>query len=447
MRWRALAAAVATAVAGCAYYNGLYNANHLAGDARRAEREGRTGEARSLWSRVAVKAESVVSRYPRSKYRDDALLLQGVALRRIDAYTQAVDPLKLAIDSARDPHIRRQARLTLGECRVLMAEPDSAVLVLTPLLTDPGDSTTASAARWWLGRAELALGHADQAAEYFSHSREPDAPFDRVLALVRLGKAEEATAILRAQLPAPYADSVWLPALDSLGTVNAVAASRLVDSLSGRRDLTRGQRARLLLQDGERWVDSASDHAANRMDAVIAAAPDSMEARVARAHLGVAALRRTAQLDSVPILIKALEDAIHEGGPPATVAGRIVDWLQPFSPRVVDRQGDDMDLFMLAEVARDSVRARPLAARLFTLLPERFPASAFAPKAMLAAAVLDSSSKDSLVQAVRQRYPASPYVLALSGQAGPAYAALEDSLRQVLSDRAPTARRRVREEP
>ena len=32
----------------CAYYNGLYNANRLVGEAEKAQREGRSGEARSL---------------------------------------------------------------------------------------------------------------------------------------------------------------------------------------------------------------------------------------------------------------------------------------------------------------------------------------------------------------------------------------------------------------
>ncbi len=51
---------------GCVYYNGLYNANQLAGEARKAEREGRRGEAQSLWAQAAVKAESVATRYPDS---------------------------------------------------------------------------------------------------------------------------------------------------------------------------------------------------------------------------------------------------------------------------------------------------------------------------------------------------------------------------------------------
>ena len=66
-----------TVAIGCAYYNGLYNANRLADEARKAEREGRRSEARPLWTQVAVKAESVATRYPDSSYRDDALHLQG----------------------------------------------------------------------------------------------------------------------------------------------------------------------------------------------------------------------------------------------------------------------------------------------------------------------------------------------------------------------------------
>ena len=41
-------------ICGCAYFNGLYNANQLEKDAPGGEGEGRVGEARSLWSQAAV---------------------------------------------------------------------------------------------------------------------------------------------------------------------------------------------------------------------------------------------------------------------------------------------------------------------------------------------------------------------------------------------------------
>ncbi|MDF3053974.1 MAG: hypothetical protein K0S19_2079 [Geminicoccaceae bacterium] len=78
---------------GCVYYNGMYNANRLANSARKAEREGRTFEATSLWGQVATKAESVVVRHPRSKYAEEAAILRGVALARMGQCEQALPAL------------------------------------------------------------------------------------------------------------------------------------------------------------------------------------------------------------------------------------------------------------------------------------------------------------------------------------------------------------------
>jgi len=89
-----------TVAIGCAYYNGLYNANRLADEARKAEREGRRSEAQSLWAQVAVKAESVATRYPDSRYRDDALLMQGHALKEIGECLDA--PFKLTLPARTD---------------------------------------------------------------------------------------------------------------------------------------------------------------------------------------------------------------------------------------------------------------------------------------------------------------------------------------------------------
>ena len=100
-------------VSGCAYYNGLYNANRLAKDAEQAEREGRESDARSLWAQVAVKAESVVARYPQSKHRDDALLLRGKALRATGDCAQAIEPLTQSLVSSPDSTIRTNSRLLL----------------------------------------------------------------------------------------------------------------------------------------------------------------------------------------------------------------------------------------------------------------------------------------------------------------------------------------------
>ena len=90
MRYRILLTAL---LVGCVYYNGMYNANRLARSAKKAEREGRTFEATSLWGQVATKAESVVVRHPTSKYVEEARVLRGVALARMGQCDEALGPL------------------------------------------------------------------------------------------------------------------------------------------------------------------------------------------------------------------------------------------------------------------------------------------------------------------------------------------------------------------
>ena len=75
-------ALIASLLGGCVYYNGMYNANRLAGSARKAEREGRTYEANNLWGQVATKAESVVVRHPDSKYAEEAAVLAMLKRRQ-----------------------------------------------------------------------------------------------------------------------------------------------------------------------------------------------------------------------------------------------------------------------------------------------------------------------------------------------------------------------------
>src|SRR3954464_5901102 len=88
-------------LAGCVYYNGMYNANRLAGSARKAEREGRTFEATRLWGQVATKAESVVVRHPTSKYAEEAGVLRGVALARLGQCEHALGALSRASSSTK----------------------------------------------------------------------------------------------------------------------------------------------------------------------------------------------------------------------------------------------------------------------------------------------------------------------------------------------------------
>src|ERR687893_2498394 len=119
-RAAAIAAACAGLLAGCVYYNGMYNANRLAGSARKAEREGRTFEANNLWGQVATKAESLIVRHPRSKYAEEASILRGLALAKLGQCEQALGPLSRVGVANLKPELREDTWLATGRCQATL---------------------------------------------------------------------------------------------------------------------------------------------------------------------------------------------------------------------------------------------------------------------------------------------------------------------------------------
>ena len=419
-----LAAPVA---AGCAYYNGLYNANHLADEARRAEREGRTSEARSLWSRAAVKAESVATRFKKSRYRDDALVLQGLALSRIGSCTAAVPPLRTAADSGADGTLQVQAALLLGQCWLALQAPDSALAALGLV----GDSAAPGHRREALllrGEARLRLGDAEGALTDLTAAGAAQAVFPRAVALTVLDRTDEAAELLASVVDSPYVEAGWLTALDTVGRRAPEAASRLVDRLTGGNRLGAGVRARLLLADGERWRQAGiQEQAVPRFTAVAAAVSDSVEGQVARVHLAIRAARLSESEAALDTLVDSLQAATRAGGRPLQVSGSFLSVLTRAREAVRD-SGTAMQIFLAAEDARDSLAAPRLAAALFAAVERHHPESVVAPKALLALADLRPDDADSLVARLEARYPESVYTLALHGAADDRYRAVEDSL-------------------
>lgn len=438
---RAGLAVVGLLAAGCAYYNGLYNANRLVREAERAEREGRTGEARSLWSQAAVKAESVVSRHPKSKYRDDALLLRGRALARMGSCGQATPSLAVAADSSPDAALRVEAALLLAQCRLDLRQPDSALLALGPAFADAPPAQRSSA-QLMRGQALLQLDRNEDALTELSASASPSAAFPRAVALARLGRREEAGDALRAVVGEPYDEELWLPTLDTVGQGAPGAVTGLVDRLVDAPDARLGERIRLWLADGERWLGATdTSRAEARFAQVRAAAPDSVEGRAARAYLATFQTARATDWLAIPALLDSVNVAIRQGGEPVRIGGKHASVLG----RTVTGLTDDstgLALFLSAEDIRDSLANAILAASLLGEVAGRFPESPVAPKALLALATLRPEASDSLVGVLRSRYPASPYTLVLQGQGSDAYEALEDSLARASAGMPGRPRRR-----
>jgi hypothetical protein len=88
----------------------------------------------------------------------------------------------------------------------------------------------------------------------------------------------------------------------------------------------------------------------------------------------------------------------------------------------------DLQLFLAAETARDSLAAPALAASLFQAIVESRPDSPYAPKAILAGKALDPGWGESVLPLLLERYALSPYVALTRGEEPNGYRELEDSL-------------------
>jgi tetratricopeptide (TPR) repeat protein len=436
-------AAVALAVAGlaltgCAYFNGMYYANHFAGQAEASERAGRIGEARDRWMQAQMHAESLIARHPDSRWTGDAQLVRGRALVHLEAYSDAVGALQEAARRTTSParHLEAlglmgRAYLALGMAEAARPMLDTAVDARQPEVRD--DALLSR------GRLLVALDHPDLARGDLERSRDPRAPYDLAQVDLRLGDTAAAGALYDSLAATKtFPEEAWRAGLDSLAASGAGAhAAQLVDRIAARAALSSGARARVQLDGGFRRLRSADTAgAAAAFQRVMIVAPDSLAgqaASVALIRLAVAAAAADSDLEPLRARLTALARAGGGAGREAHEALRLMARLdtlaaQPTAP--------DAFWFLRAELLRDSLHAGRLASAAFASMADAYPASPWTPKALVAAIAAGHPAGDSLRALLAHHYGESPYALAALGQAGAgdsAYAALEDSLRRVLA--------------
>ncbi len=419
---------------GCSYYNGMYKVDHLAGQARSAEREGRTFTATSLWGQVSVKAESALVRHPRSGWADRARLLQGTALARLRDCRGAMGPLQ-AVMSGPDPVLAEEATVLVGTCQVTLGNPAGAATAFARL-TGSRDSLRRSQALFYHGQALRISGEYAHALAELEQSSQPQARGERAAALAGLGRVAEARVVAESLLARPDTLVPWDSLLAGLARHDPPAAADLIASLARADSMPAGFRARLLLADARRLAAYDLPAAAARLSQVEVLGqglPIVSEAR----YVGLVA--RLARMDSLPQLAAEFDTEADEdaaSGPffaraalLGTIARRVL-LITDSSP--AGSPSGDLRLFVAAELIRDSLLAPRLAARQFGRLATDWPDSPFAPKALLARIALDTVLADSLRETLATRYAGSPYLLQVEGGEPPAFRALEDSLRRFM---------------
>lgn len=432
MRARMLPATLALLLlGGCVYYNGMYNTKRLAGSARKAEREGRTFEATSLWGQVVTRAESLVTRHPDSKYVDEALVLKGTGLARLGQCPSAITPLsRVSLLHGVSTDAREDAYLALAQCQLELGDPASAELTVSEVLESRRPARRREA-RLLHARALRIAGRHVEALATLDGLSGPRAGEERLLALAGAGHREEAIAAADSLLARPDSGRNWDSLVVWVGRADPLAASSMVDRLIARPGIAPAANTRLLTQDGERLEAVDSARAETRLTQAArtgAGTPAGVSAQVqlARRRLSrsrtpedVAAVSRTldslaaesgqtgeaGQLNATLLRIKAAEDSSSARAPQA-----------------------DLRLFLAAEAARDTLAAPAVAASLFRRLVDDWPDSPYAPKALLAARMLDPAWADTAGALLEERYAASPYVAFVQSGSTPEYQALEDSL-------------------
>jgi tetratricopeptide (TPR) repeat protein len=429
---RAAATAVACVglMAGCVYYNGMYNANRLAASARKAERDGRTFEANNLWGQVATKAESVLVRHPRSKYVEEASILRGLALAKMGQCEQALGPLSRVTVAHLKVELREDAWLATGRCQVTLGNIAAADAAFAQAAQSKSTGRDREA-RYQRARTLRALGRYEEAVTLLEGSRESRALPELVLSLAGAGRLPESMALADSLIARGDTTSPWDTLVVTLGRQDPSTASTLVDRLR-RLKRTPEIQARWLVEDGLRLTGRDTARALMRFREAVKVGGTGNAAGRASLQLVRLDLHRVRRPEELAPVAQALGAVAQKHRTVAQDARQ----LQATARRVGTsydsvRSGSpegDLRLFLLAEAARDSLEAPRLAHGIFLRLLNEWPDSPYAPKAVLAAQQLDPEWADSGRVLLETRYLDSPYLAMIRGEEGSAYRSLEDSL-------------------
>jgi tetratricopeptide (TPR) repeat protein len=158
-------------LAGCAYYNATWSAEQYAKGARKLEAQGRESEARSQWAQAAAKAEAVVVKHPRSRWADDALVLQAEGLARSGSCDEAESVIAQARAMAEDVALRERLDLADAQCALSAGRPVQAQAALTAALKSK-DQSRRSRADYFAGVAAASRLDYGAAVEHLQRSRE-----------------------------------------------------------------------------------------------------------------------------------------------------------------------------------------------------------------------------------------------------------------------------------
>ena len=411
-----------TLVAGCAYFNGIYNARQAEKRGDKESERGREGAAVGFYGTAAAKAETVLVRHSKSGWANDALFLAGRGWALSNQCERAVPRLEafLALPSRNDER-RERASLALGICRVRLSQHGPARELLAPLLRSRNRKVINDAAVW-AARASMALGENDSALVYLRAASASSAEWELATAYLaqRRFAAAESLLIMRAER-GDYRPDV-LSAMSELWGAGRNEAVLQLAAVYANSRARRVEKARIHLAAGDLLMTEGQDSAATaHFINSQRLGRDSLPAREATARLTLLSLASLATLPDIEAAITRSRDAAN-----GTVLQRRLEQNLLFV-KILDTRTDytGSSLFLAGEVARDSLGGDGYAHAAFKRIVATIPNAPVAPKALLAAAALRPDSGDTYNARLREQYGSSPYVLELEGRDNPVLGAVK----------------------
>ena len=431
-RLGAVLVGAAPVLAGCVYYNSIYNAEQVFDEAERHRRAGLDSVAAARYTDVVRKAAAGYRRDPDGEWAHEALFLLGRAQLRLGELIAARAALEQATVLAGDAASRARALVYLGIVAYASGEVETAAQLVDEALEGPLDDGPLAEAHLLRGRlalgardAETGWWHLDRAAEAEVSVR-LEAGWERLRAAVAqrdVGRTEAALERLLADPAAgERADTVLVLVRAAARRWKSDVVAGLLER-AGASSWNPAARGRLALERAHMLHEVGDTAGATRQALEVAAGvgETAAEARLVLARWRLAPARDLSEAYAVrAILLPAADD------PRVSTLLRDLDALEAYTSLGLERP---LGWFAAAELARDRLEAPYLARGFFLAYADGASADPWAAKALLAAIDVSESAADRAWLRDRlEAHRASPYVRAASGAQAAGFEALEEEL-------------------
>ena len=428
----------------CIYFNTFHNIRQNFGAAEKsrkaADRDKAQGTETKQYNDAIAKASRVLERHPTSGYVDDALYIIGASYYYLGDYSKASRKLKELFGNYPNSDYVPQSRVLYAKAKMEDKEEAEAVVIFEQILQkDPSKSRRAEAARA-LGQYYFKAKEYAKSNSYFQILIDSlGVEAEKVQALMFVGdgyydlyqfaKASDNYELALKQKPDTvkyYWITYRLAQCDFFLTRITAGLERLSDLANNQLYFDSLGPIRLLMAKGYAW-DGDIGSAIDTYNKVIQENPRKDAAAVAYYELG---LIYQYEMEDLPLARTCYSKSREErsGSPVSVDATRRASMLsmleqyskeddaklKPDSTGKVDQKALDLasvNLFRLGELFYLDLEKPDSAMQAFSALVEKYPASRFAPQALISLSYIyrtdyaDSLEADSLLRQVLTRYP------------------------------------------